>query len=243
VTGDTPELSVVVPVYNEARRVERGVEAVAAYLAGMGTTTELVVVDDGSTDETVRLVRPLLPPGSRLLIEPHRGKGGAVRTGMLHASGAYVIFMDVDLATPARFIEPCLTRLKMGPDVVIGSRRTRGARFERHQARGRELLGQGYSLLSRLVTGVPVSDFTCGFKGFRRAAAQALFSRHLVENWSFDAEVLFLAHRLHLRVEELPVVWHDDAFTKVRLSRDIVGSLGGLVAVRVNHLLGRYRLQ
>jgi len=240
--GETPQVSVVVPVYNEARRVEAGVRALAAHLAGLETPAELVLVDDGSTDGTVSLARPMLPPGSRVLEEPHRGKGGAVRAGMLDARGAYVIFMDIDLATPVTFIEPCVARLQRGADVVIGSRRTADARIERHQARLREWLGQGFSLLSRIVTGAHVSDFTCGFKGFRREASQAVFSRQRVENWSFDAEVLFLAHRLRLRVEELPVIWHDDERTKVRLGRDIAGSLQGLLAVRVNHALGRYRL-
>jgi hypothetical protein len=105
----------------------------------------------------------------------------------------------------------------------------------------RELLGQGFSFLSRVVTGASVSDFTCGFKGFRRPAARAVFSRQAIDNWSFDSEILFLAGRLGLRVEELPVVWTNDARTKVRLGRDILGSLAGLLAIRLNHLRGRYR--
>ena len=239
--GEVPRLSVVVPVYNEARRVEAGVSAITAYLAAAGLPSELVLVDDGSTDGTAGLARPILPPGSRVLEEPHRGKGGAVRSGMLQARGEYVIFMDIDLATPVTFIEPCLTRLQRGADVVIGSRRTPDARIERHQARLREWLGQGFSLLSRILTGAHVSDFTCGFKGFRREAARAVFSRQRVENWSFDAELLFLVTLLGLRVEELPVVWSNDARTKVRLGRDILGSLAGLLTIRVNHLRGRYR--
>jgi dolichyl-phosphate beta-glucosyltransferase len=103
------------------------------------------------------------------------------------------------------------------------------------------MLGQGFSFLSRVVTGAGVSDFTCGFKGFRRAAAQAVFSRQTIENWSFDAELLFLVTRLGLRIEELPVVWSNDARTKVRLGRDILGSLAGLLAIRMNSLRGRYR--
>ena len=160
---------------------------------------------------------------------------------MLRASGDLIIFLDIDLATPLTFIEPCVARLRGNADVVIGSRRTAEALIARHQARLRELLGRGFSLLSRIVTGTQVSDFTCGFKGFRRDAAQAVFSRQRVRNWSFDAEVLFLAARLGLRVEELPVVWTDDTRTKVRLGRDIFGSLAGLFTIRLNHLLGRYR--
>lgn len=236
-----PDLSVVVPVHNEASRVVAGLQALVDYLGALGLTSEIVVVDDGSSDQTVRLARPLLPATAQLLQEPHRGKGGAVRAGMLRARGEFIIFLDVDLATPLRFIAPCVERLRASADVVIGSRRTAEARIEQHQARLRELLGQGFSMLSRLVTGTRVSDFTCGFKGFRREAAQAVFSLQRVDNWSFDAEVLFLASRLGLRVQELPVVWTNDTRTKVRLGRDILGSLAGLLTIRANHLLGRYR--
>ena len=231
----------VVPVFNEAPRVVRGLEALNTYLAGFRASSEVVVVDDGSTDETVALAAPLVPPTGQLLKQPHRGKGGAVREGMLRARGAYVLFLDIDMATPLSFIGPCLDRLEAGADVVIGSRRSMNARIERHQPRVRELLGQGFSFLSRVVTGSSVSDFTCGFKGFRRSAAQAIFSRQTIENWSFDAELLFLVARLNLRVEELPVVWSNDARTKVRLGRDILGSLAGLLTIRMNHLRGRYR--
>jgi glycosyltransferase involved in cell wall biosynthesis len=238
---DVPQVSVVVPVFNEAPRVVRGLEALTAYLAAFRATSEIVLVDDGSTDDTVALARPLVPPSGQLLAEPHRGKGGAVRAGMLRARGMYILFLDIDLATPLSFIGPCLDRLEAGADVVIGSRRSADARIARHQPRIREMLGQGFSFLSRVVTGAGVSDFTCGFKGFRRAAAQAVFSRQTIENWSFDAELLFLVTRLGLRIEELPVVWSNDARTKVRLGRDILGSLAGLLAIRMNSLRGRYR--
>jgi dolichyl-phosphate beta-glucosyltransferase len=237
----TPTISIVVPVFNEAPRVVRGLQELNAYLAGFRASSEVVVVDDGSTDDTVRLATPLVPPTGQLLAQPHRGKGGAVREGMLRARGDYVVFLDIDMATPVSFIGPCLDRLEAGADVVIGSRRSADARIERHQPRVREWLGRGFSFLSRVVTGASVSDFTCGFKGFRRSAAQAVFSRQTIENWSFDAELLFLVTRLKLHVAELPVVWSNDARTKVRLGRDILGSLAGLLTIRVNHLRGRYR--
>jgi len=236
-----PRISIVVPVFNEAPRVVRGLQALNEYLAGFRVPGEVVVVDDGSTDDTVALAGPLVPATGQLLAEPHRGKGGAVRAGMLKARGDYVIFLDIDMATPLSFIGPCLDRLEAGADVVIGSRRSPDARIARHQPRVRELLGQGFSFLSRVVTGAGVSDFTCGFKGFRRSAAQAVFSRQTIVNWSFDAELMFLVARLGLRIEELPVVWTNDARTKVRLGTDILGSLAGLLTIRMNDLRGRYR--
>lgn len=238
---DPSLVSLVVPVYNEAPRVAEGLRVIKGYLAGLAPASEVVLVDDGSTDDTVALARPFLSDTDQLLQEPHRGKGGAVRAGMLQARGDAVIFLDIDLATPVTFVEPCLQRLRAGADIVIGSRRSAEARIERRQAWLREALGRGFSLLSRVTTGARVTDFTCGFKGFTREAARAVFSRQRIDNWSFDAEILFLAGRLGLRVVELPVVWRDDTRTKVRLGRDIFGSLAGLMAIRLNHLRGRYR--
>jgi dolichyl-phosphate beta-glucosyltransferase len=242
-TTGTPTLSIVVPVYNEALRLNGTLPQFVSYLRQAPFSSELVVVDDGSIDGTSALASTLVPAEvGRVLTEPHRGKGGAVRAGMLAARGRYRIFMDVDLATPLEFVAPCLVRLEAGSDVVIGSRRVAAAEIERHQAPLREFLGRGFSLLSRTITGVGVSDFTCGFKGFSSEAAHGIFTRLRVENWSFDTELLFLASALGLRIEELPVRWRDDARTKVRLGRDIVGSLSGLLAIRVNRLAGRYSL-
>jgi glycosyltransferase involved in cell wall biosynthesis len=238
-----PTLSLVVPVYNETGRLEATLPVIADFVCRAPFLTELIVVDDGSDDGTAGAARRLVDPAfGRVLEEPHRGKGGAVRAGMLDARGRFRLFMDVDLATPLEFIAPCVSRLDEGADVVIGSRRVAAAAIERHQPPLRELLGRGYSWLSRTLSGVRVSDFTCGFKGFRAEAADAVFSRVRIHNWSFDTELLFVASALQLRIEELPVRWRDDARTKVRLGRDIAGSLAGLVAMRVNRATGRYNL-
>lgn len=239
----TPALSIVVPVYNEALRIERTLPQFVTYLRAATYTSELVVVDDGSADATAELARGLVPAeAGRVLAEPHRGKGGAVRAGMLAARGRHRIFMDVDLATPLEFVTPCLARLDAGADVVVGSRRVAAAAIEQPQPPLREFLGRGFSWLSRTISGVQVADFTCGFKGFSAGAARAIFTRQRIVNWSFDTEILFLATALGLSVAELPVRWRDDARTKVRLGRDIAGSLSGLLSIRLHHLAGRYDL-
>ncbi len=238
-----PTLSLVVPIFNEARRLDSTLPQFVRFAADFADSIELLVVDDGSADGSAALASRLIPAGiGRVVTEPHRGKGGAVRAGMLAARGRRRIFMDVDLATPLEFVAPCLSRLDAGAAVVIGSRRVAAARIEQHQSPLREFLGRGFSLLSRTISGVDVSDFTCGFKGFTGEAAEAVFSRTRIDNRSFDTELLFVATRLGLAIEELPVRWRDDARTKVRLGRDIVTSLSGLLTIRVNHLSGRYDL-
>lgn len=238
--GDVPEVSLIVPVFNERERVVDGVSRVIAHATTLPYAVELLVVDDGSTDGTAAQAESTLGGAGRVLREPHRGKGGAVRVGMLAASGRFRIFLDVDLATPVEFVAPCVDELRQGADVVIGSRRTARAEIEQRQSPVREWLGRGFSLLSRMATGVAASDFTCGFKGFSAAAAEAVFSRQRVTNWSFDTEILFIATRLGFTVRELPVRWRDDQRTKVRLGRDVLGSLGGLAQIRVNHARGWY---
>lgn len=240
--ADPPTLSLVVPVYNEVGRFEATLPTIVEFATGATCAVELLIVDDGSEDETAAVARRLLGRDGRVLVEPHRGKGGAVKAGMLAARGRFRLFMDVDLATPLEFVLPCISRLEAGADVVIGSRRVAASTIERHQPMVRELLGRGYSRLSRSLSGVHVSDFTCGFKGFTSEAADAIFSRTRVSNWSFDTELLFVAAALGLRIDELPVRWRDDARTKVRLGRDIAGSLAGLMAMRLNRMAGRYNL-
>ena len=142
--ASTPTLSLVVPVFNEAQRLEATLPRFVAWLSDAPFSSELVVVDDGSVDGTAALAAQLLAAGvGRVLREPHRGKGGAVRAGMLAAQGRYRVFMDVDLATPLEFVTPCLSRLQNGVDVVIGSRRVAAAEIEQHQAPLREFLGLG----------------------------------------------------------------------------------------------------
>lgn len=235
--------SIVVPVYNESHRLAGALPRFVDFVQQSSVSTELVVVDDGSDDDTAEQAETMVPPHVGCVLRlPHRGKGSAVKAGMLAARGQRRIFMDVDLATPLEFVAPCLAGIDAGADVVIGSRRVAAALIERHQSPLREMLGRGFSMLSRTISGVRVSDFTCGFKGFTAEAADAIFSRLRLDDWTFDTELLFLATRLGLRIDELPVRWRDDARTKVRLGRDVIGSLQGLAAIRANHLAGRYNL-
>jgi dolichyl-phosphate beta-glucosyltransferase len=170
----------------------------------------------------------------------NRGKGFAVREGVLRATRDVVLFTDADLSTPAEEIKIILDKIREGFDVVIGTRNAQGSKVVVHQPRFREWLGSGYTWLANRVTGAGVTDFTCGFKVFRLKAAREIFSRQRLDGWSFDAEILFLAQKLGFRLGEVPIRWHDNPETKVRLIRDVFVSFLGLVLIRINDILGRY---
>jgi glycosyltransferase involved in cell wall biosynthesis len=239
-----PRLSVVIPTYNEAARIGRTIPALLTYLHSLGYPHELLIVDDGSTDGTPGMARQLLSgePRARVLEEPrNRGKGHAVRVGMLAAEGQFVLFCDADLSTPPEELDKFWRWLDSGYGVVIGSRKMAGANVSRHQPAWRESLGKAFTWLTNVIATPGISDVTCGFKCFSNQAAQTLFSLSTIEDWTFDAEVLFIAQQLGYRIKEVPVSWHDEPGTKVRLWKDILRSLVGLVRIRANFLRRRYK--
>lgn len=239
-----PDLSVVIPTYNEAARILPTLREILAYLPRVCPSFELIISDDGSTDDTLGVIaRAFGPhPHLRLLADTqHRGKGAAVRQGMRAARGELLLFCDADLSTPIAEIEVFLGAIPGGNDIVIGSRRRSGSVVEIHQGRIREALGRCFSWLTRVMLAIDVSDVTCGFKLFTRGAANCLFSLQQIDGWSFDAELLFLAERQGFKVKEVPVHWRNDPATRVRLRRDVLVSFKELVAILLNHLRGRYR--
>jgi dolichyl-phosphate beta-glucosyltransferase len=237
-------LSLVIPAHNEAGRIGAGLERTLAFLLRQGLAFELLVVDDGSRDGTGDLVRSYAArePRLRLLSHaPNRGKGFAIRHGMLQSRGAYRVFMDADLSVPVETLTEMLARLEDGFDVVVGSRQIPGSRVEIHQPYLRERMGQVYTWLANRILGLAASDFTCGFKGFRQGAAEAIFSRQQLNGWSFDAEILYLAHRQRRRIFELPVTWRNDGATRVRLARDVFWAFWELLRIRRHDRRGAYR--
>ncbi len=238
-----PELSVVIPAYNEAATIRQTVEAIERYLNGLGTRHEILIIDDGSTDGTAGAVRELAGrPGStvRLLQGRHLGKGAAVKQGMLEARGACVLFMDADHSTKIDEWAKCAPWLRDGYDVVIGTRKTAGADVRVHQPPLREAMGRGFTWLTNVLLTGSISDITCGFKCFRQEAARRIFSQQRLDGWGFDAEILFIARRQRCRLKEVPVIWADHRATKVRLLRDAVGSFLELLQIRLGAMQGRY---
>jgi glycosyltransferase involved in cell wall biosynthesis len=237
------DLTVVIPAYNEAKRIAAPLRRLAAHLATHHPSSELVVADDGSTDDTIAVVERLATelglPTHVLPNAQNRGKGHAVRRGMLAARGTLVLMTDADLSTPIDELERLIAAIHAGADVAIGSRKMAGAVIEERQPWLREAMGRVFTSLTRLLV-VDVSDVTCGFKVFTREAAQAVFSRATLDDWSFDAEALFLTRYLGLTLVEVPVRWRDAAGTKVRRGRDAVQSAVGLVRIVWNRARGRY---
>jgi dolichyl-phosphate beta-glucosyltransferase len=237
----SPWLSVVIPAYNEERRLPATLERLQGYLSRQSFSYEILVVDNGSTDRTAAIVREFgrRVPAVRLAQTPIRGKGVAVRTGMLRAAGQYRFFCDADLSMPVeefdRFYPPKLA----DADVAIASREAEGAhRFD--EPPYRHFTGRFFSLAVKLLILRGFEDTQCGFKCFRGAAAEDLFSRQRFNGWSFDVEVLYLARRRGYRIREVPITWHYQSDSRIRLVNDSLRMLTDLLRIRWNGMRGIY---
>jgi glycosyltransferase involved in cell wall biosynthesis len=234
-----PNLSVIVPVFNEEKRLFHLEEICSCFTK----ETEIIVVNDGSTDTTKELIHKYSKKYRNIKLvsySPNRGKGYAVRTGMLAAAGRYRLFLDIDLSTSPKHWQEFRRHLSAA-DVIIGSRRSPNALIAGHQPVLRENMGRVFTWLSQFILDTPVNDFTCGFKVFSAAAAEKVFSRSKIDRWGYDAEILFIAHSLRLKILSLPVTWTNDPATRVSLFRDTLTSLRDLFYIRLNSLLGKYR--
>jgi dolichyl-phosphate beta-glucosyltransferase len=215
-----PYLSVVIPAYNESKRLPLTLIDVDKYLSQAGFAYEIVVVDDGSRDDTVSVVRRLIKviPHLRLVGYDHNeGKGYAVRFGMLEARGQYRLFMDSDNSTSVDQFSRMVPLIEEGCEVVIGSRDVRGAVMEPPQSLLKRLLGNMGNLFIQLMVLPGIWDTQCGFKCFSERAAEKVFPLQRIRRWGFDVEVLVLAKRLGYRVKEVPVHWVNDTASKVGL--------------------------
>ncbi len=239
--SEGPHLSVVVPAFNEAVRIGACVERASAYLAAQSYASELIVVSDGSTDATAQIARDAGRNRVQVIETPHnRGKGCAVRTGVLAATGSCVLFSDVDFSTPLHEVERFLAAIANGLDVVVGSRALPDSDVRVRQAWWRQSMGRSFNVMMRAVIDIEMRDTQCGFKCFRREAARAIFSRAQIDRYAFDVEVLWVAQRLGLRVGELPVIWADDRQSKVHPIRDSLRMLLDLAAIRRHDARGAY---
>jgi len=240
-----PRLSVVIPAYNEEKRLGATLERLAEFFAGTEYEAEVIVVDDGSSDGTFDLARSFEPKFSNLRVirnEQNLGKGGAVKRGMLSANGEFRLFYDADGSTPIEEVENAWRYLEDGYDVVIGSRALDPSKLEVPQPPHRRLAGALFRWIVWIFVVPGFKDTQCGFKIFSARATEEVFKRQRLSGFGFDVELLFLAKKLGFRVKEMPVVWRDSVFSTVKLPRDGIRMLLELLQIRWNHLLGRYRL-
>jgi dolichyl-phosphate beta-glucosyltransferase len=242
-----PDLSIVIPAFNEERRLPKTLTRIHEYLGERKLRAEVIVVDDGSADGTAKLVEEVSSeyPEVRLLSNGrNRGKGFSVKHGMLEARGEIALFTDADLSAPIEEADKLLAALRERKcDGAIGSRAVDRSLIMVHQARHRELMGMVFNQAVRFITGVPFADTQCGFKVFRREQARIIFEQQLIEGFGFDPEILFLAQRHGLAVVEIPVRWVNDPASKIHVFSDSVRMFVALVAVRWNALRGRYPVE
>jgi len=231
------KLSLVIPAYNEAARIEQSLAQILGYLAEVSQPAEIIVVDDGSTDTTAEKVQAMAAsrPDLRLLRLPRNlGKGAAVKAGVLASQGDEVLISDADLSTPLSELPRFLAALADGFDLAIGSRQLPGSRLIRHQPWLRQLAGVLFGFFVRMLVPVGVVDTQCGFKLLRGPAARELFQRLTIPGFCFDVELLVLAQALGFQVAELPVSWENMAGSKVSLVRHLPQVARELLRIRWN---------
>jgi dolichyl-phosphate beta-glucosyltransferase len=238
---DRPYLSLVVPAYNEEGRLPATIEKLQAFLKRPPFPYEVLIVDDGSTDGTAALVERAITgfPELRLLKEPHRGKGHAVRRGMLAAEGRYVMFCDADFSMPVEETPHFPPAVDATHQVAIGSREVEGAR-RIGEPRYRHLMGRVFNLIVRVLTIPGLQDTQCGFKCFTRKAARDIFGRQVIDGFGFDVEVLYLARKLGYGITEVPVSWYYSPSSRVDPVKDTLRMIGDVLRVRSNDQKGLY---
>jgi dolichyl-phosphate beta-glucosyltransferase len=236
-----PFLSIVIPAHNEEQRLPPSLQKIDTFLQAQPYPAEVLVVENGSHDRTAAVAQAFArhAPYLRVISEVQRGKGLAVRRGMLEARGEYRFICDADLSMPIeqvnRFLPPSLSQ----PDVVIGSREIRGA-VRYHEPAYRHFIGRGFNAIVRWMALPGLQDTQCGFKCFCARAAEEVFQRQTLTGMSFDVEVLFIARRLGYKIQEVPIDWYFDPDSRVRLFKDSLAMFLDLLTIQRNDRLRRY---
>lgn len=235
--------SIIIPAYNESERLRPTLDELVRYFEQRNLDVEILVVDDGSRDDTRDIVREYATMHSQIVLVENpgnRGKGYSVRNGMLHARGDICLFSDADLSSPITEAQKLFDAIAQGADIAIGSRWLQVELQTEPQPLYRQAFGRIFNLVLRLILGLHFADTQCGFKAFRRDAAQRIFPLQRIERWGFDPEILFLARRSGLRVEEVPVLWSHSEGTRLHPLRDGIRMFVEVLRIRWYAMTGEY---
>jgi dolichyl-phosphate beta-glucosyltransferase len=237
--------SFIIPAYNESERLAVSLPKILDYVRQRELRSEIIVVNDGSSDDTAEVVRSFMAHNAdiRLVENPgNRGKGFSVRNGMLNAQSDVMLFTDADLSSPIYEADKLFAAIEKGADVAIGSRWLQADLQTERQPWHRQLYGRLFNLALRITLGLNYRDTQCGFKAFTRSAAHTIFTRQRVERWGFDPELLFLADKFELRTTEVPVEWAHDHRSKISPLRDGLKMGVEMLSVRWNDMKGLYKI-
>ncbi len=230
------DLSIIIPAFNEEQRILKSLDTAIEYLDKQNLNYEVIVVDDGSDDNTIGVLKDYNPKVQVLSLGKNLGKGAAVREGMLSAHGKIRLFSDADFSTPVYELHKLLGIIKNGADVCIGSRAIDRKMVKEHQPFYREFMGKTYNRLVQLLVFKGITDTQCGFKAFTKKATESIFSKAKINGFSFDVEILFLAKKLNLRVEQVPVEWYNDKRSTVNPIKDSAMMIFELFKIRKLHI-------
>ena len=231
-------LSVIIPAYNEEKRLPKTLEEIDKYLRKQDYDYEILVVNDGSKDKTVEIAKGLISKIKNLIVtgyKKNRGKGYAVRFGMLEAKGDYRLFTDADDSTSIDHVEKIWPEFKKGFDIIIGSRDIKGAVLDPPQPWIRKLiLGEGFKLYRKIIIGLwGIEDTQCGFKCFTKKATEKIFQKCRINRFAFDPEILVIAEKLGYEIKEIPIYWKNDPDSKVKF-KSIIKIALDLIKIRLN---------
>lgn len=236
------KLSIVIPAYNEEERLKKTLPKILAFFRKQKYSKEIIIANDGSTDGTAELISKK-KQNSKLLrlvnLNENQGKGGALRAGFAATKGDWVLFMDADLSTPLNELDE-FWQYTEDYSVIIGSRKMSGANVTKRQSFIRENLGKVFTFLTNSLATGDLSDVTCGFKLFRGDVGRKIFQTGVINDWSYDAEILFLAKKYGYKIKEVPVKWQNDPRTKVNMLEDGINAFMGLLKIRLNDIQGKY---
>ena len=240
---DSHTYSIIIPAYNESQRIIASLDKILAYATEQNWGAEIIVVNDGSRDNTAELVRDYAKthPMVKLIENPgNRGKGYTVRNGMMQAHGDILLFTDADLSSPIEESRKLFAAIDKGADVTFGSRWLQAELQTERQPLYRQVFGRIFNLLLRIILGLKYKDTQCGFKAFTRKAANQIFSRQMIDRWGFDPEILFLAEKYGYKVSEVPVEWAHDNRSKINPVTDGAKMFVEMLKVRWADATGKY---